>query len=226
MLLAAMLFPTVAAWLYFVVFADRGSLLPIYTASKLVQFTFPVVWVLAVRRDRLPRLSLAAPATWDGLGSGLLIVSLLALAYAGLSGSSLVEVAGPRILARVEAIGAATPVRFLGMALFLSLIHSFLEEYYWRWFVFDGLSTRYGFRAALVWSSLAFASHHVIVVNAFLGLERWPITAAFALLVAGAGGLWAWLYRRGGSLTGPWLSHALADLGILSIGYHLVSDLL
>ena len=32
----------------------------------------------------------------------------------------------------------------------------------------------------------------------------------------------AWLYRRSGSLVGPWLSHLLVDAGIMVIGYDLL----
>jgi hypothetical protein len=34
------------------------------------------------------------------------------------------------------------------------------------------------------------------------------------------------LYRRSGSLYGPWLSHLLVDAAIFWIGYDLVADLL
>jgi membrane protease YdiL (CAAX protease family) len=216
-------FPTLAAWLYFIVFPERETLLTVYTISKVIQFSFPLAWTMALRRGKLPRLTASPRALLEGLGSGLAVVMLLFAAYVALQGQgALLEVARPRVLARVEAIGAATPVRFLVLALLLSVVHAFLEEYYWRWFVFGRLQARIGYAGALVVSSLAFMSHHVIILHAFLGGDFWPATLTFSAAVAAGGALWAWLYRRCRLLAGPWISHMLVDLAILGIGYDLI----
>jgi uncharacterized protein len=35
------------------------------------------------------------------------------------------------------------------------------------------------------------------------------------------GAFWAWLYHRSGNLIAPWLSHALIDAAIFTVGYDL-----
>ena len=70
-------------------------------------------------------------------------------------------------------------------------------------------------------SSLAFMSHHVIIVHAFIGEPLWLIVL-LSLSVAVAGGFWAWLYQRCGSLVAPWLGHVVIDAGIMLIGYDVV----
>jgi len=199
----------------------------LYAASKVVQFSFPVAWLLLARRWRPPAPRLPRGGLAGGLWSGVAIVALLwGLYLAALRGSDLAALAAPRIHARIEAIGAGTPVRYLLMTLGLSVVHSFLEEYYWRWFVFGRLRRLTGAPAALILSSLAFAAHHVIVVHAFIGFGPfWWMTVLLSAAVALGGGLWAWLYARHGSLYPPWLSHVLADLAILTIGYDLVQGL-
>ena len=155
------------------------------------------------------------------------MVTALFLAYVVVLGQGpLLEEARPRILSRVQAIGADTPIRFLGLALFLSVIHSLLEEYYWRWFVFGRLQERMHVAGAVILSSAAFTLHHVIVLHAFLGPDFWPVTLALSLAVGLGGAIWAVIYHRCRLLAAPWISHILVDLAILAIGYHLISELL
>lgn len=226
-LLFAMLFPTLAAWLYFMVFTDSETLPTVYSISKVVQFSFPLAWTLAVTKGRLPRLNVTPRALLEGMGTGLVMAIALFLTYVVLMGQGpLLQEARPRILSRVQAIGIDTPVRFLGMALFLSVIHSLLEEYYWRWFVFGRLQERVRLAGALILSSVAFTLHHVIILHAFLGPEFWPVTLGLSLAVALGGVIWAMVYQRCRLLAAPWISHILVDLVIMAIGYDLIRELL
>ena len=63
-------------------------------------------------------------------------------------------------------------------------------------------------------------AHHVIVLARYFGWGS-PMTIAFSLGVAIGGVVWAELYRRSGTLLGPWLSHALVDAAIFIIAFHL-----
>src|SRR5690606_1734554 len=119
-----------------------------------------------------------------------------------------------------------------------SLVHSWLEEYYWRWFVLNELRPEdersallatdkispATWRAILI-SSLAFAAHHVIVLA---GYFQWssPWTYLLSGCVAVGGGVFAWLYVRGRSIYAPWLAHAWADATIFLIGYDLLGSAL
>jgi membrane protease YdiL (CAAX protease family) len=125
------------------------------------------------------------------------------------------------VRAKVLGMGIDTPARFAVLAVFYALVHSFLEEYFWRWYVFSELRrfTRDGTAIAL--SSLGFMAHHVIVLGLYFR-EAWWLTLLLSASVAIGGVVWAWLYRRSGSLLGPWLSHALVDAAIMAIGYQMI----
>jgi membrane protease YdiL (CAAX protease family) len=225
-LLFAMAFPSAAAWLYFVVFADRGALATLYTIAKAIQFLFPVVWILLSGETAAIGARLRPRGLASGLVSGLGIVAALWIVYLGwLAGGALAGRLEAGVRIKLEQMGAVTPVRYLVLAVFLAVIHSFLEEYYWRWFVYGRLRRRLGETASLIVSSLGFMAHHVIILHAFLGWDRWPATAVLSLAVAAGGALWAGMYARSGSLAGPWLSHMLVDLGVLGLGYHLVGGM-
>lgn len=222
-----MIFPSVAAWIYFFAFADSPRMPVIYAVCKVVQFAFPVAWIVLARLDRPVVPSSPGLYLVPGVFLGLGMVSLMGVAYLTvIRGSDLARVSSLRIAARIEAIGAAGPARFLALTLFLAVAHSFLEEYYWRWFVFGRLLKLGGIRIAGVVSSFAFASHHGLILYAFIGSgSYWWMILLLTLGVAAGGGIWAWLYARSGRLYAPWLSHALVDLGIMAFSYDLVGPL-
>jgi len=217
-LLFACLFPTFATWLYFIQLSGTGWAMYAYAVTKVIQFAFPLIWL------RLP-----LPRSGGGLGRGLLlslisglaIVAALLLSWrAILAASPAFERAPAAVAEKVASFGIDSGAKFLLLAAFYSVIHSFLEEYYWRWFVFGRLKRRLPLATATVLSALAFTSHHVLVVGHFLG-SFGVLTFAVSLVVTAAGLLWAWLYHRTGHLAGPWLSHALADAGLMWIGYQM-----
>jgi uncharacterized protein len=161
-----------------------------------------------------------------GFGFGLLVLVVMVLAYHHvLQPRGFFLSAAGEIRAKLTGLGIDSLTGYVALAVFYSLIHSLLEEYYWRWFVYGRLRRRISPVAAIVVSSLAFATHHVILLATYFGwLSAW--TWLFSLSVAVGGAFWAWLYQRSGSLVGPWLSHLLVDAAIFLIGYDLVSDLL
>ena len=218
----ACLFPTLLTWLYFVVLFGTAWTTPVFAVGKLVQFAFPLVWILGIERRPLHFLKKPATAgTWLGLLSGALILGFLLAAWRPLLASSPAFDRAPAAVAhKVSGFGIDSGGEYLALALFYSLLHSLLEEYYWRWFVFGRLRRRLPVTAAALVSSLAFTAHHVLLVGQFLG-GYGAATWLLSLTVTFAGLAWAWTYYRSGSLYGPWLSHALADAGLMWIGYQL-----
>ncbi len=215
------LFPTLATWLYFVALPASGWSQPAFAATKLLQFAFPLVWTWGIERDPVRPGRFRMAGLGLGLLSGLAIVALQAAGYSLLlAGTPLIRGARTVIGEKLAAFGIDTPAGFLLLALFYSAVHSLLEEYYWRWFLFGRLRRRMPAAAAIAASALAFTAHHVLVIGEFAG-GYGPLTWLFALTVTAAGIFWAWLYERTGTLGGPWLSHALADAGLMGIGYGL-----
>jgi hypothetical protein len=129
------------------------------------------------------------------------------------------------ILAKIQGFGLNTVGKYAAAALFYALVHSLMEEYYWRWFVFRRLRDFVRLPSAIAISSLGFMAHHVIVLAVYFGWTS-PATYLFSAGVAVGGAVWAWIYQRSDSLYGPWLSHLLVDAAIFTIGYDLARDLL
>jgi uncharacterized protein len=228
LLATALVLPTLATWLYFYAMAGTETVRWIYTGSKFVQFALVLPWFAARKREHAAQGGTADRARWPwwtgaeiGVAFGLAVVLLGVALYVGvLRDSALMIPAAAQIRGKLADMGVATPAGYLAMAVFLSGIHSLLEEFYWRWFVYGGLRRMTPDGAALATSSLGFMAHHVLVLAAFFP-GQWSWVAVFSLSVAVGGAAWAWLYRKSGSLLGPWLSHLVVDAGVMAIGYDL-----
>jgi len=222
--LFALVFPSLFTWVYFVALTGSPSALQqtAYALGKTIQFAFPVFWVLAIERRRLARPRSDGAGIAQGLVFGLAVFAAgVAIYLVWLRPAGLLQEAGDEVRTKIAGFGVQSVAAYLLLATFYSLIHSFLEEYYWRWFVFGQLPTIIPWKAAVGVSSVGFTAHHVILLATYFGWSS-PATYLFSFAVALGGAFWAWLYHRSQSLYGPWVSHLLIDAAIFAVGYDLV----
>lgn len=222
-ILFALVFPTFVTLLYFVILANHppAAQLAASGIGKLLQFAFPVVWVFWIAREKIAWTGPKKNDLLLGLGSGLLIGgAMLALYHLWLASSLLFAGAIEPIREKIVGFGINTWWKYAALGIFYALVHSLLEEYYWRWFVFGELRRLAPLWAAIMVSSLGFTAHHVLLLGVYFGYNS-PLTWLFAAAIAIGGGLWAWMYNRTNSLWGVWLSHLLVDAGIFIVGWHV-----
>jgi membrane protease YdiL (CAAX protease family) len=227
-ILVALALPSLITWIYFyrAASAAAGAQLAVFNAVKILQFGLPIAWVLFVQRERVT----LKPPHRQGVGIGLAFGAMIAAAMAALyfvllKDSALLKGATSEITSKVAGFGIDRVWKYAALGVFYSVCHSFLEEYYWRWFVFGQLRRIIPLAPAVVISSLGFMAHHVLVLGKYFGFDS-PATWLFSGCVAIGGAVWAWLYERTGSLLGPWLSHLLVDAAIFAVGYDLVRSTL
>jgi membrane protease YdiL (CAAX protease family) len=218
----AIVFPSFATWLYFTYLGGQPASRAAYGVTKTLQFAFPAIWIFAVRRSA--RIHFVMPKWRDlaaGAAFGLTVVAAGLAAYYGFfRGGSTLGGAPRELTGKLSAFGIRTSFHFFALAAFYSCIHSLLEEYYWRWFVFGQLRRYIPLSLAIVISSLGFMAHHVLLVANFLhgyGPLTWLLSSAIAV----GGAVWAWQYHRYGSLYAPWAGHFLIDAGLMWIGHDL-----
>jgi membrane protease YdiL (CAAX protease family) len=224
----AILLPALITWVYFIALAGSspGLQQAAFTVGKSVQFAFPVIWVAIFHRHRL---RLSRPRTTglaEGLVFGLVVFAAALLLYHfWLKPTGYLAPAAETVREKIASFHVDSPWTYLAMGVFYSVVHAFLEEYYWRWFVFAELRRFLPLTAAIAVSAAGFTLHHILVLGFYFGWLS-PATWFFSLAVAVGGAFWAWLYHRSGSLYGPWLSHLLIDAAIFTVGYDLVRALL
>jgi membrane protease YdiL (CAAX protease family) len=225
--LFALVLPSLVTIAYFELAStfSPGVQQAVFSIGKGLQFALPVLCVFLIQRESLSWQRPSVSGVAMSVGFGLVVVAAMLLLYFGwLKSSPLFATATEPIREKVASMGVATPLRFITLGVFYALIHSLLEEYYWRWFVFRLLGRWLPISAAIAVSSAGFMAHHVMLLAHYFGWTS-PATWIFSLAVAIGGAVWAWLYHRHGSLVGPWLSHLLVDAGIFIIGFDVVFGL-
>ena len=215
-LLPAALVPSIVSLLYFVTLSGTWAGRALYAASKL----FILLWPLLAVRMILPPGE-GARVSWRarlralplGLLSGAALSGLVLLALQTPL-AAILEASAPAIRGKAAQMGI---LDWYGpFALFLALGNSLVEEYYWRWFLYGRLRGFLGVWPALLLASGAFALHHVVVTSQFFP-QPWGVLMGLCVGVAGAA--WCLLYERQGTVAGVWVSHLVADLAVLSVGY-------
>ena len=215
--------PTLVTYVYFTALADASpsTQQAAFSIGKTAQFGLPILMVLWLGRWSRPGVRRTGLSLLWGLISGVAIAVAIYAAYRwllaplGVTDSVAVEVRE-----KLQETGIESPALFVMVGCGYAVLHSGLEEYYWRWFIYGSLRNLAGVPTALAVSSLGFMAHHVLVLARYFGWAS-PWTYVASLCVAFGGLVWAYLYERTGSLTGTWLSHAFVDAAIFIVGYKL-----
>jgi uncharacterized protein len=219
--LPAMVLPFFASLLYFVLLSDHWISRVIYTATKMFTLVWPVIalcFILQPRNSPLRGLSLNFELkSWClGAATGALIVGLMFGLMTGPIGE-IIASGTSQIRNKAAALGILD--HYWAFGLFLALIHSWIEEYYWRWFVYGRLRELLRPALAHLLAGLSFAAHHVVIATQFFD-GAWGFILGGLVGVGGI--IWSLLYERQQNLIGVWCSHAIVDLGILAIGHKLL----
>lgn len=208
----ALLIQFVGSLFYLVFFPSWSEL--VYPTTKILMILWPTIWI-ASGIAPMARAKRGERTLRFGLISGAAMFGVLMCAYVLLRG--VLDPYIPMLQATVDEVGLRS--YYIPFAIFLSVLHSGFEEFYWRWFVFGMLRHRYAFGVASVISSVTFAAHHYVVLSNFLPL---PLVIFAGSVVGLVGWFWCYVYEKTNSIGASWLSHAIADAAIMLIGYWLI----
>lgn len=219
-LLPAVLLPLLAALFYFVLFSAHPAARLLYGATKVFTVLWPILAVRFVLGEPFPG-PLAGLRRWlRALPLGFLAGLVVGAALVGLMATpvgAVVSASAETIRAKVTQLGILE--WYWPFALFLSLVNSLVEEFYWRWFVYGQLRRAWpGWRAHLL-AAVAFSAHHVVVMSQFLPLG-WGFAAGGAVALGGL--LMSLLFERQRTVAGAWACHLLSDVVLMGIGYWLL----
>ncbi len=226
-LVFALVFPTVMAWIEFAQMtpadpAPNRVAQIAYGGGKLLQLALPLL-CCAVFERRIP--CPAAPhfrGLMLGLGFGLIVAAgMLGLYYGIIRETVLFQQAPELVHGKLKEFNLDSPAGFALFAGFIIVLHSLLEEYYWRWFVFGWLRRYVSVASAIALSSTSFMAFHVFALMTYLPEHFFTAVVPFALCTGAGGAVWAWLYQRTGSIYAPWLSHLIVDAALFVVGYDL-----
>jgi len=221
----ALVFPTLLTWAYFVDAQSGQRMKLIYTAGKIIQFSLPALFWLATGRSNIHFAWPKRRGMLPGIAFGLFVVLAVQILFAYLSRFKhrlFLDQLAEQVQTKVSAFGLNSPAAFLIFGAFLCVVHSGLEEYYWRAFLFAGWRKFLPLGTAIAISSLGFMAHHIVVLNEYLPGRMWTATVPLSFAVACGGAVWAWMYQRYDSIYPVWVSHAMVDAAIMVVGWILL----
>jgi len=193
----------------------------IFAATKIWMLVLPLIWFLRVDRGKF---TLAFPVPRDFLAGtvlGLFMFSIVAGAY-WLAGQHWID---PEIVrAKAQQVGLINPLIYLSGAFYFTFINSLVEEYIWRWFVYQKCEALVPGNSAVYFATplaaLCFTLHHIIALATYT--RSGLVTAIASLGVFAAGAVWSWCYLSYRSVWACYISHLFADLAIALVGWKLL----
>ena len=197
-----------------------GVLRPGYVVKSAIKITlFMLIPLIASRMDRsILYLSLLRPKRKGLLPAIALGVGIYAVILGGYFLVSpffdFSQIAG----ALTDNAGV-TKDNFLYVSLYISFANSFLEEFFFRGFVFTNLKHHSGRKLAYIFSAAAFSLYHVAM------MIGWFSSALFLLVMAGlviGGMIFNWLNEKLNTIYCSWLTHMFANFAINTIGIMLL----
>ena len=149
------------------------------------------------------------------LGIGMAVVIAMAYFILGdmlLRNEDLYEILDP--------FGLTVPWKLALGILFWIFINSVLEEYVFRWFITSKLEQLVGGKwRPILLSAGIFTLHHTIALAFFID----PLGNALASLGVFIGGvIFSWIYVQYRSVWVAWVAHAIADVAIFAIAWHMI----
>ncbi|MBW2460123.1 MAG: CPBP family intramembrane metalloprotease [Deltaproteobacteria bacterium] len=223
-LLPALVVPLFGSLIYFVWVPEGALGQAAYTLTKVFTLVYPLFFLGSIGVNGLTRRRDDQQAKWPsrravlltGLGSGVLIAGLGVVLMLTPLGDLVRQGAGAAT-DKAEALGFRQ--HFVLFAIFISVIHSGLEEYYWRFFVYGQLREKCRPWVAHGIAAVAFAAHHLVLTLQFFSVG---LAVFMAVAVAVGGLLWTVMYERQGTVLGGWLSHLCVDAFLMLVAYQLV----
>ena len=188
-----------------------------FVICKLWIFIIPTVWFFYVEKNIFSRELPSRKGLEMGTATGLIMSIIIILTWIVFEDSINLE----EMIDTLNSKGLSDVNLYLMGMIYWIFINSLLEEYVFRWFITTKASVLFGNDSyAIFFSALMFTLHHSLALH-FFGFIWWQtIIASFGLLSAAA--IWSWLYLQYRSIWVCWLSHAICDVVVFSIGYQIL----
>jgi uncharacterized protein len=191
----------------------------IKTLLKLIFFTaIPAIYIKYVKKESLEvsyRLKVLNKGKLKvGLLSGILFFVIVISAYYVVQG----EIDLNSIAEELQNKLKVTPMNFIFIALYITFGNSFLEEFFFRGFIFLNLYKLNSKKTAYVYSSLLFGIYHIGIFRTWFNL---PITLLALFGLISVGFLFNWMDTKSENFLNSWIAHIFADTAVMLIGFRM-----
>ncbi len=195
-----------------------GVIQPKYLVKSLIKVILflgaPLIYFL-IKRDELGAVKglfkAKARYIFTALGLGAAVYAVILGGYFALK--NIFDFSG--IVGKLTQDTGVSADNFIFVAAYISVINSFLEEFFFRGFSFMILKKRWKRIPAYVFSSLMFAIYHGGMTVGYFNVGIFLLTLA-ALFAVGM--IFNFLCEKSQSIYVSWLAHMFANLSINTVG--------
>ena len=197
-----------------------GVFRPGYAVKSVIKIALFMLipWIASKREPSVRYLPLLRPkkkGLFSAIALGVGIYAVILFAY---------FLASPffdfsQIAGALTDNAGVTKENFLYVSLYISFANSFLEEFFFRGFVFTNLKQLSGRKLAYIFSAAAFSLYHVAMMIC------WFSPVLFLLVMMGlviGGMIFNWLNEKLDTIYCSWLTHMFANFAINTIGFILL----
>ncbi|SHH98185.1 CPBP family intramembrane glutamic endopeptidase [Clostridium grantii] len=193
-----------------------GASYIVKTITKIILFTLvPYIYFRFYKKQSIKKaLNLSGTTKKHfslGMIFGVLAFVIVLLAYFILR--SYIDIAA--ISYEMQTKSKITPANFILVGAYITFGNSFLEEFFFRGYVFLNLYEMGYPKIAYIFSALAFALYHLAIFRTWFDLPV-MILALFGLISVGI--VFNWLDTKSKNFINSWILHILADSAIILIG--------
>ncbi len=179
---------------------------------------FPIYWQRSIDRQPMRfNLTTSKNGVWVGILLGLVMLGLILGSYYSI-GQHWLNIA--EIRARFDRLQMNAPLMVFGFGTFQTLVNSAIEEYVWRWFVYQKCELLVGKKIAVWLSAIFFTLHHIILMIAYG--HDWKLVVIGTIAVFLAGVIWARCFAIYRSIIPSYISHLAADLALQIVSWQVL----
>lgn len=193
------------------------------TITKIIFFTvIPVIYIKLIKKDSILNALNLRSVNRHNLKIGLLFgsASFAILLLGFYLFKDFIDLQG--IVAEMEEKSNINPTNFMMVGAYITLGNSFLEEFFFRGFIFLNLYNLKLKKSAYIYSALLFAIYHIGIFQTWF--NPWlNISAVTGLIIIGF--VFNWLCTKSNNFLNSWVVHILADAAIILIGMRLLGML-
>ena len=198
-----------------------GVIAPAYWIKSLIKIIFflllPLMLLTSNKEMSLKSMfKLNKKGLLNSLGLGILLYVIILIAY---------FIAGNffdfnSTINTLKSGGAVNENNFIGIAIYITFINSFLEEFFFRGFAFLNLKRFTSRKMAYIFSALLFSIYHVAMMWNWFSI--W-LFALILMFLAIGGAIFNYLCEKYDNIYMSWIVHLFANLSINSIGLILLN---
>ncbi|MCD6579402.1 CPBP family intramembrane metalloprotease [bacterium] len=111
-----------------------------------------------------------------------------------------------------------TPINLIFVGLFIILINSYLEEYFWRGYLFKEFSSCISPFWAHLLSGFGFSLHHLVFIYDWFNIPFFIVTF---IGLSGYGIIMNLIYQKTKGILSTWVIHILVDLVQVGLGFYI-----